>query len=275
GNGELFSLWYDPWVHGESVHALYGHRVMHDTGLDRTTKIKDILWEGQWCWPQTSADLIDLQQRVSDIPTSSGPDSIFWDKVGVSFSTARAWLSIRTTSNKVPWHCLVWHPQRIPKHAFCLWLALRGAHRTRDKLVTVGVVQNATCAFHCGMPESNDHLFFQCPYSMKVWKEVLSLCDIVSPILPWTDEVEWLITMNAGNRFHQSLRKLAFAATVYHIWIERNNRCFNNLFLPYQEIVLKVRKDVSGKLTAGNNAQRCEQHHRLCVSWDIPLADFT
>ncbi|GAV92484.1 LOW QUALITY PROTEIN: zf-RVT domain-containing protein, partial [Cephalotus follicularis] len=167
GNGELFSLWYDPWVHGESVHALYGHRVMLDTGLDRAAKIKDILWEGQWCWPQTSADLIDLQ-RVLDIPISSGPDCIFWDRVGAPFSTSRAWLGIRTPSNKVPWHSLVWHPQRIPKHAFCLWLALRGAHRTRDKLLTVGVVQSATCAFHCGLPESYDHLFFQCPFSMKV-----------------------------------------------------------------------------------------------------------
>ncbi|GAV90353.1 zf-RVT domain-containing protein, partial [Cephalotus follicularis] len=117
----------------------------------------------------------------------------------------------------------------IPKHAFCLWLALRGAHRTKDKLVTVGVVQSATCAFHCGMTESNDHLFFQCPYSMKVWKEVLGLCNIVRPILPWADEMEWMIAQSTGNKFHQSLRKLALAATIYHLWIQRNNRCFNNL----------------------------------------------
>ncbi|GAV92760.1 zf-RVT domain-containing protein, partial [Cephalotus follicularis] len=168
GNGELFSLWFDPWLHGVSVHALYGHRVMLDIGLDRMAKIKDILWEGQWCWPQISCDLIDLQRRTHDIPISSTPDRIFWDKVGGSFSTSRAWDGIRTVSNKVSWHSLVWHPQKIPKHAFCLWLALRGAHRTRDKLVSIGVVQSAMCTFHCGLLESNDHLFFQCPYSMKV-----------------------------------------------------------------------------------------------------------
>ncbi|GAV91901.1 zf-RVT domain-containing protein [Cephalotus follicularis] len=210
---------------------------------------------------------------MRDIPISTAPDRIFWDQVRVSFSTSRAWHGIRTVSNKVAWHGLVWHPKRIPKHAFCLWLALRGAHRTRDKLVAAGVLQSAMCAFHCGMPESSDHPFFQCPYSSKVWKEVLRMCNIVRPILPWADELEWMTAQTAGNKFHQTLRKLALAATIYHLWIEMNNRCFNNLFRPHQEIVRKVRQDVSGKLASGKSAQRCEQHHSLCVNWDIPLAE--
>ncbi|GAV83914.1 hypothetical protein CFOL_v3_27359 [Cephalotus follicularis] len=77
GNGELFSLWYDPWVQGESIHALYGHRVIYDTGFGKMARVKDIIWEGERCWPQTSGDLIDLQQRVSSIPISTAPDRIF------------------------------------------------------------------------------------------------------------------------------------------------------------------------------------------------------
>ncbi|GAV72069.1 LOW QUALITY PROTEIN: zf-RVT domain-containing protein, partial [Cephalotus follicularis] len=168
GNGELFSLWFDPWVQGESIHALYGHRVIYDTSLGKLARVKDIIWEGEWCWPQTSGDLIDLQQRVSSIPISTAPDRIFWDQVGVSFSSSRAWHGIRTTSNNVAWHGIVWHPKKILKHAFCLWLAIRGALRTRDKLVAVGVLRSVVCVFHCGEPETPGHLFFQCPYSAMV-----------------------------------------------------------------------------------------------------------
>ncbi|GAV88656.1 zf-RVT domain-containing protein [Cephalotus follicularis] len=263
GNGEHFSLWYDPWLHGESVHALYGHRVIYDTGLDRLARVKNIIREGEWCWPQTSYDLIDLQQRVQNIPISSAPYSIHWNKVGEAFSTARAWQVIRRRSNVVPWRDVVWHPKRIPKHAFSLWLVLHA----------VGVIQNAACIFHCGETETLEHLFFQCPYSPKVWRDVLSLCNVFRPILSWTYEVLWMSTHAKGKEFHHTIRKLAFAATIYHLWIERNRRCFRNHFLPYQEIVQLVRQDVCGKLFNGNNSKRCEQHHSLCVNWGIPLGE--
>ncbi|GAV92518.1 LOW QUALITY PROTEIN: zf-RVT domain-containing protein, partial [Cephalotus follicularis] len=195
GNGETFSLWYDPWVQGDSIHALFGHRVIYDTGLGKQARVKDIIWEA--------------------------PDRIFWNQVGVSFSTSRAWNNIRTVSNRVAWHGVVWHPYSIPKHAFSLWLTIRGALRTRDKLVPMGVLSSANCVFHSGEPETHDHLFF-CPYSATVWKEILGLCHIVRPILPWADEVEWMSANATGNQFHQTLRKLALAASVYHLWIERN-----------------------------------------------------
>ncbi|GAV91954.1 zf-RVT domain-containing protein, partial [Cephalotus follicularis] len=168
GNGERFSLWYDPWMHGVSVHALYGHRVIYDSGLGTSARVKDILREGEWCWPQVSSDLIDIQQRVQQIPVSTAPDAIYWGKIGEPFSTSKAWQDIRTRSSDVAWHSLVWHPYRIPKHAFILWLALRGAHRTRDKLVATGVIQSASCSFNCGELETASHLFFMCPYTARV-----------------------------------------------------------------------------------------------------------
>ncbi|GAV80392.1 zf-RVT domain-containing protein, partial [Cephalotus follicularis] len=169
GNGESFSLWNDPWLHRESVHALYGHRVIYDTGLSKVASVSDILSGGEWSWPQTSADLIDLQQRVQVIPNSTRPDSIHWDKARESFTTSKAWQALRHRSSEVAWHCVVWHPHRIPKHAFILWLALRGALKTRDILLESGYTQNALCVFSCGDIESSTHLFFHCPYTANIW----------------------------------------------------------------------------------------------------------
>ncbi|GAV61906.1 zf-RVT domain-containing protein [Cephalotus follicularis] len=273
GNGERFSLWFDPLLQGDSIHALYGHKVMYDTCLGTETRVKEMLWEGEWCWPQVSSDLIEIQQRVGDIPVSTNPDQIFWGKKGDTFSTNRAWQAIRDRSNIVEWHGVVWHPKRIPKHAFSLWLAIRGAHRTRDKLLNWGVTQTAQYVFHCREIELTEHLFFQCPYSTNVWKEVLELCNITRPILPWATEVQWMTEHTKGNKFHHSVRKLALTATVYHVWIERNRRCFKNRFLPFQELVKKVREDMGGKLSISNHSQRSYRHHNLCINWGIPLVE--
>ncbi|GAV77912.1 zf-RVT domain-containing protein, partial [Cephalotus follicularis] len=166
--GDKFSLWFDSWMHGETVHALYGHRVIYDAGLGKSALVKEVICEGRWCWPPKSGDLVEIQQRVQDIPVSLAPDCIFWESAGHSFSTNKSWHGIRTRSNEVSWHNLVWFPSRIPKHAFFLWLAIRGAHRTKEKLLAVGVVQMADCVFHCGEGESVEHLFFQCPYTKNI-----------------------------------------------------------------------------------------------------------
>ncbi|GAV69129.1 zf-RVT domain-containing protein [Cephalotus follicularis] len=273
GNGEHFSLWFDPWLHGDSVHALYGHRVIFEAGLSKHARVKDVIREGEWCWPQASCDAVELQQRVRSIPISTAPDSIHWDKVGEVFSTASAFHGIRQRSLSVDWHDIVWHSRRIPNHAFSLWLALRGAHRTKDKLLAVGVVHSADCAFLCGETETLQHLFFQCPFSAMVWREVLLMCNIVRPLLPWADEVLWMSTHARGSAFHHTVRRLAFAATVYHLWIERNRRCFKNVFLPYQEIIRLVKQDVSGKLASGNSYPRCERYHSLCINWGAPFGE--
>ncbi|GAV58595.1 LOW QUALITY PROTEIN: zf-RVT domain-containing protein, partial [Cephalotus follicularis] len=167
GKGDKFSLWFDPWMHGESIYTLYGRRVIHDARLGSLALVKDVIWEGRWNWPLNPSDLIEIQQRVQDIPISLTSDSIFWETMGNSFTIKQAWQGIRARST-VEWHNLVWHPARIPKHAFCLWLAFRRAHRTRDKLLAIGVLQTASCVFNCGEVESLEHLFFQCPYSQNI-----------------------------------------------------------------------------------------------------------
>ncbi|GAV86407.1 LOW QUALITY PROTEIN: zf-RVT domain-containing protein, partial [Cephalotus follicularis] len=160
GKGDRFSLWFDPWFHGSSIYALYGHRVIYDKGM--TNSGLAVIMNDQWCWPTTSPDLLQIQHRFQDTPVTTSSDCIFWESVGQTFLTKRAWDSIRTLAPSIEWAKLVWHPAGISKHAFCLWLAILGPHRTLDKLSLLGIAPSACCVFNCGDNENEDHLFFAC-----------------------------------------------------------------------------------------------------------------
>ncbi|GAV92396.1 zf-RVT domain-containing protein, partial [Cephalotus follicularis] len=175
---------------------------------------------------------------------ASSPDSISWGSVGKPFTTKQAWESLRISAPQVGWAKLVWHTLHIPKHAFCLWLAIQGALNTLDKLVRRGILTSANCVFNCGENENVDHLFFACPYSQTIWIEILSKCNIYRPSLPWQEEVRWMTDHARGNKLPQLVRKLAIGATVYQIWLERNRRAFKNRFLPPTVIIQKIQGDI-------------------------------
>nr|GFC67410.1 reverse transcriptase domain, reverse transcriptase zinc-binding domain protein [Tanacetum cinerariifolium] len=47
-----------------------------------------------------------------------------------------AWEELRPHGNDVPWFHTVWFSHAIPRHAFQLWLVMRRALKTQDKLRT-------------------------------------------------------------------------------------------------------------------------------------------
>ncbi|GAV92490.1 LOW QUALITY PROTEIN: zf-RVT domain-containing protein, partial [Cephalotus follicularis] len=164
GKGDKFSLWYDPWFYGSSVYAVYGQRVIYDSGLAKSVLVEAVIENEHWNWPTTSPHLIEIQSRVQGIPISSSSDRIFWEVAGHQFSTKKAWALIRNSAPTVDWARLVWHPARIAKHAFCL-LAILNALNTLDKLFHRGILSSASCRFNCGQEESVSHLFFACPFT--------------------------------------------------------------------------------------------------------------
>ncbi|GAV92425.1 zf-RVT domain-containing protein, partial [Cephalotus follicularis] len=271
GKGDKFSLWFDPWFHGSSIYATYGNRVIYESGMGLSVLVQEVIANGQWCWPTISSELIDIQSRALHIPITSSSDHIFWDKVGSPFSIKSAWESIRASAPLVDWAKLVWHSSRIPKHAFCHWMAIQNALKTMDKLFLLGIVHDTCCKFNCGGNESVEHLFFACPYTNGIWTEVLNKCNINRPILHWAEEISWLVEHTNGNKPPLALRKLAIGATVYHVWMERNQRAFKKSFLPSQAIIRKIQSDVAGRMTTHRNFldQSGEHNHSLGVNWGI------
>ncbi|GJT14818.1 retrovirus-related pol polyprotein from transposon TNT 1-94 [Tanacetum coccineum] len=157
-------------------------------------------------------------------------DCVRWRDVnGVfsDFSVSRAWEAFRPRGNEVNWFRIVWFPHSIPRHSFHLWLVMRNSLKTQDKLRQWDVGINTDlnllrCSLCNTQSDSHAHLFFECPYSSKVWKLVRHLADmeLVPPIL--YDIVAHLQSM-ANKRTAKSIfGKLILAASSYFVWLERN-----------------------------------------------------
>ncbi|GJZ58943.1 putative reverse transcriptase domain, reverse transcriptase zinc-binding domain protein [Tanacetum coccineum] len=127
-------------------------------------------------------------------------------KVDVALSVAskssqlkNAWEALRPHGNEILWSRVVWFPHGIPRHAFHIWIVLRGSLRTQDKL-----------------------------RQWDVWHYVRSMDDM--DLLPPT--LHQIVTHLAPMAKHRTARsvigRLLLAASAYFIWIERNNRLFKN-----------------------------------------------
>ncbi|XP_060183210.1 uncharacterized protein LOC132613180 [Lycium barbarum] len=75
--------------------------------------------------------------------------------------------------------------------------------------------------------ESHEHLFFDCGYSQHIWAAILQWVGMNKHIGHWHSEVEWLGKKVRSKRPWNAILGFLFAATIYQIWMERNNRRFN------------------------------------------------
>ncbi|KAL0290685.1 UNVERIFIED_CONTAM: putative ribonuclease H protein [Sesamum radiatum] len=162
GNGELFSIWHDPW------HSLGTLIRRFPSGPSRTNipiaaKLSTVIVDGDWSWPPiTDLECIEILHLLPTI--HSGSDSILWR--GGEFTTTVAYGIFRTPGPMVGWYPLLSGPCKIPRFSFVLWLAILGKLSTMDKpwLSHLGGV----CVL-CGREvETHDHLFL----SVQILSEV-------------------------------------------------------------------------------------------------------
>jgi len=99
-------------------------------------------------------------------PNIASDDVLLWveNSHGV-FSIRSAWDFLRERRPEVEWYRSVWFAKAVPRHAFIIWLATRGALLTQDKLFAYGSIPAIRCVFCGGDHEDIPHLFFECTYT--------------------------------------------------------------------------------------------------------------
>ena len=104
------------------------------------------------------------------------------------------------------------------------------------------------CSLCKTVEDSYDHLFFQCIYSQEVWTAVKSMAMIRSKASNWASYVGEMCNIQSHNSIWNVIRKLCFAATVYHLWQERNQRKFQQEERDKETLIKSIREDVRFKL---------------------------
>ncbi|GJY08916.1 putative reverse transcriptase domain-containing protein [Tanacetum coccineum] len=238
GNGRDTSVWHDSWCSYCSLIRLISPRDIYSVGFNNQAMVANFVLNNAWTWPQAwiaKALILNLipAPNLDEITV----DCIRWRDIhGVfsEFSVSRAWEAFRPRGNEVNWFRIMWFPHSIPRHLFHLWLVMQNSLKTQDKLRQWDVGINTDlnllrCSLCNTQSDSHAHLFFECPYSSKVWKLVRHLADmeLVLPIL--YDIVDHIQPMASKRTARSIFGKLILAASSYFVWLERNNRLFKNV----------------------------------------------
>jgi hypothetical protein len=125
-------------------------------------------------------------------------------------------------------------PQKIK--AF-LWLVLHNKILTKDNLRKRNWQGPLDCVF-CGLPESINHLFFQCSVARYVWRIIQTTLDLNSS--PQTVENLFGPWIDSFDRKERNLVLFGCGAVIWAIWRSRNDCCFSDklIFDPTNVIYL-------------------------------------
>lgn len=168
------------------------------------------------------------------------------------------------------WAAILWGPHNIPKVSFVTWMAILGRLNTRDRLRLFGISQSAECVFCKDSCENHNHLFFDYPFSSRIWTCIQSKLNVSWPVSQWPGITQHVAQSAQGKSIRAIIVKLAFTFTVYQLWIARNNRIFKKEMIP-EEVVIKYIVDmIRFRMMSMTNCTRHSSDRWFLNSWRLP-----
>ena len=263
GSGISCSFWKDSWLSMGPLIDILGENGPRVTGLPSDATVADAIRDGRW-WISSSRSRNPLIFLLSqclpspDIVSNMGGDDKFLWKFGdgvpsSTFSTSQTWHHLNPPTAIVDWYEAVWFKGRIPKHAFITWLATRQRLNTRDRLISWGLHVPSLCLLCNSHDKSIQHIFFDCSFSNEVWVFFTSRARVIPPFL-FEDVVRWL-KVPSRNKNVSLILKLAFQASIYAIWKERNARLHTSSSRPPASIISEIKNIIRCRLDPLARAQ--------------------
>ncbi|GJS29804.1 reverse transcriptase domain, reverse transcriptase zinc-binding domain protein [Tanacetum coccineum] len=156
-----------------------------------------------------------------------------------------------------------------------MWLVIQQKLKTQDRLrqwdvgpsIDLNLLKCPLCDL---VPDSHDHLFFECSFSSHVWSKVRVLCgmDVIPPYL--SDVVAFIVPLSKGKTVVSINSRIVVAATSYYIWLERNGRLFKKKTSTPGQIVDVIFSTVRLKLVTFKFKKMSTKSRLLLDQWKIP-----
>ena len=142
-------------------------------------------------------------------------------------------------NNQFDWNKQVWKLPTAPKVKMFLWKVFKNTLPVGTNLVARNIPVDHICK-RCGLPESSTHLLLHCSFAQQVWKilpygrsiEASGLLDLREDWMSLRNEV----VLPPVGLTSQQLTPWIF----WHIWLARNNVCFNNKYITPEETATRA-----------------------------------
>ncbi|KAL1189620.1 putative ribonuclease H protein [Cardamine amara subsp. amara] len=274
GNGFTCNFWADPWTPFGPLIRFIGAQGPRQTGIPLTATVASRWRRDSWNLP--AARCVELEQLLCHLTTISltnTPDKAEWRIGGVlhtSFCSRLIYKDIRETKPPIAWHPIVWFKRGIPKHKFLTWMFTLNRCPTRDRLLAWGISTDHRCLLCNRDAENRDHLFFNCPYSYRVWSSITSKLQITVTTLDWQTNVDTLLHLS-GNKSRKYLAILAWQATIFEVWSERNNRMHRHKFISSEALLQRIDRTLRNKISSfrPQNSSLASECYQLWISSPI------
>ncbi|CAH2034076.1 unnamed protein product [Thlaspi arvense] len=232
-NGKSCRFWSDNWSPLGSLTTLLVRDRASRLGIPLNASLASLSVQGNWVLPPArSEEQVLLQSFLTTLHLIEEEDHYEWELDGVGsnkFSTGDVYTRLRGDKPVVPWKKIVWIKGGISKHKFLTWLFVLNRCPTKDRIINWGLSTDPICLLCNNLPESRNHLYFECSFSWSLWLRVAARSMPSPPHRHWDATVEQLQNFSGGN-LRKRLLLLSWQAVIYFIWSERNGRLHRNTF---------------------------------------------
>ena len=216
-------------------------------------KVCDMIDNENWLWPAERKSSYPILQALSVPALNEYEDKTVWitkDGNCVKYTVNRSWKDWRHNGDKVLWCDVVWFSHCTPKHSFIPWLAILGRLATQDRLVKWYPGKQVSCPLCETCPDSVTHVFFEWPFSNKIWRELKKKSQQEELSNNWNEILNGLISKLCNKSIMSILRRIVLAACVYYVWNERNKRLFANEKRDYKVLLTVIVNNIRLKLAS-------------------------
>ncbi|XP_071693103.1 uncharacterized protein [Rutidosis leptorrhynchoides] len=199
-------------------------------------------------------------------------DEIIWvHSVNIVYSVAEGirFMFVSNIENELDWLDVVWNKNVPSKIAIFHWLAIQGAIPVKEVLSFRHCLSNGVddkCRWCLDSVESIDHLLLHCSWSRHIWSALFSWWNIwwVMPSTILEFSHDWCNGMGIKvGKFW----KLIGPATIWAIWIARNDIVFSEVYTCWAMIVGRIKLKVFQWLVNGKICQSFQSYIWASNPW--------
>ena len=96
------------------------------------------------------------------------------------------------------------------------------------------------------------------------------MCGQYRTLRRWENEFLW-VTGCKGTSFCSINKRIAWGASIYHLWRQRNVRIHDKVFISVESILSLICNDVRLRISSLQKVADKPMNRAMCERWSVPL----